>query len=479
MTREWTDFRRLTSGGGLRAAGLDEAAPAHAVGGARRLSRMMGFRLRRRHAAPTADTTRAAMPMLPPEVQAAIRARLRDEDDPARVLDRGKLDPLSGAPAATSPPPYLFVVRAGEVLTFNSLRTLVRARPDLLGVVFDRRWRDERRGLQPAAALERRRAQRRRPRPVASWVEQGFVLVSPLTPSPAPDADLAPRSDDVRPPAPSPARVAATAWAPAPATSPARQPVEPSAPVSIVASAAPAAPARVPASAAPVRASRVPAPTAIPALPSADPPRQTAPGTVQVAAATRPATTPARRSSADRPPRPARDRRTRVGRLGVGLVAASVALAVFYLGSPNRLAEISERAPRVEPVSAPAPVTDLERPPPPSPALLAAGPDVPAPPASPPARRDRRATAARSAEPSGAARAPLKPCIAPAAPTVAVQDGVILGAVVGAKPDTGARPPRCLFVVKRVDGSYRMVDASQVEARPGSDSFVSRAASEK
>jgi hypothetical protein len=79
------------------------------------------FRLRRRHAAPPGDTTRAAMPMLPPDIQAAINAVLRDQDDPAHVLDTRKLDPPSRAPAAVasaSPPPYLFVVRAGEVLTF-------------------------------------------------------------------------------------------------------------------------------------------------------------------------------------------------------------------------------------------------------------------------------------------------------------------------------------------------------------------------
>jgi hypothetical protein len=47
---------------------------------------------------------------------------------------------------------------------------------------------------------------------------------------------------------------------------------------------------------------------------------------------------------------------------------------------------------------------------------------------------------------------------------VAVQDGVVLGALIGAKPDAASRPPRCLFVVRRVDGSLWAVDASRVEA---------------
>src|SRR5262245_27647331 len=200
-------------GWGLRGAALDEAAPALAV---RRAPGVIGlFRARRRHAAPPGDTTRAALPMLPPDVRAAIAAVLRDQDGAADAPR--KVDPQSRVSAAGppgSPPPYLFVVRTGEGLTFNSLRTLSRARPDLVGVVFDRRWMDERhRHAQPGQG-ERHRIERRRPTPAPGWVEHGFVLVSPAPERPPESAKAA----VIVPPPEVSVQQLATAVAPVPAT---------------------------------------------------------------------------------------------------------------------------------------------------------------------------------------------------------------------------------------------------------------------
>src|SRR5262245_6758335 len=240
---------------------------------------MIGFRLRRRHAASPADTGRAAMPMLPPDVQAAVSAALRDETNPVRVVNGESLDGPGGAPSA-SPPPYLFVVRAGEVLTFNSLRTLTRARPDLLGVVFDRRWRDERRGPRLATAVERRRADRRRPMMAASWVEQGFVLVSPPRPSPEPRADSPPRLDEARETV-SASLAPAAPRASVPTVETTRQPADsgvavtaraPSSPVPDIAVAPPVPPRQPATVVAPVTATGIRLPAAASA-PAANPPR--------------------------------------------------------------------------------------------------------------------------------------------------------------------------------------------------------------
>jgi hypothetical protein len=93
-------------------------------------------------------------------------------------------------------PPYLFVVRAGQALTFRSLRELAWVRPDLLGVVFDRRWMGERRGHDRPGHAERRCAQRRRTLPESNWTRRGFMLASaatPVEPAAAPAGDVLPR----------------------------------------------------------------------------------------------------------------------------------------------------------------------------------------------------------------------------------------------------------------------------------------------
>jgi hypothetical protein len=55
-------------------------------------------------------------------------------------------------------------------------------------------------------------------------------------------------------------------------------------------------------------------------------------------------------------------------------------------------------------------------------------------------------------------------CVRPASPTVAVRDGAVLGALVDVKIDARSRPPRCLFVVERGDGTLWVVDSSRVQA---------------
>ena len=59
----------------------------------------------------------------------------------------------------------------------------------------------------------------------------------------------------------------------------------------------------------------------------------------------------------------------------------------------------------------------------------------------------------------------MEQCVAPTSPTMAVQHGEMLGEVVGVKIDANSRPPRCLFVVQRVDGTLWVVDSSRAQAR--------------
>jgi tripartite-type tricarboxylate transporter receptor subunit TctC len=114
--------------------------------------------------------------MLPPDVQAAVTAALREEEDSIQALYAKQADRPGRAratPAAV--PPYLFVVRS-DIGIFSSLCELAWTRPDLLGVVFDRRSMNERR------SRSRRYAERRRPEPERSWTRWGFVLVAPAAP---------------------------------------------------------------------------------------------------------------------------------------------------------------------------------------------------------------------------------------------------------------------------------------------------------
>ena len=120
-------------------------------------------------------TARAAFSMLPPDVQAAVTAALREEEDSIQALHAKQADRPGRAratPAAV--PPYLFVVRSDKPGTFSSLRKLAWTRPDLLGVVFDRRWMGERRSQGQPERTGRRCAERRRPAPERSWTTAWF-----------------------------------------------------------------------------------------------------------------------------------------------------------------------------------------------------------------------------------------------------------------------------------------------------------------
>ena len=140
-------------------------------------------RQRPRRVAP-GRTVRAALSMLPPDVQAAVTAALREEEDSIQAL-HAKQAHRPGRARATpaAVPPYLFVVRSDKPGTFSSLRKLAWTRPDLLGVVFDRRWMGERRSQRQPERTDRRCAERRRPAPERSWTRRGFVLVAPAAPS--------------------------------------------------------------------------------------------------------------------------------------------------------------------------------------------------------------------------------------------------------------------------------------------------------
>ena len=118
---------------------------------------------RRNDAARARKIIQAAIAKLPPHVQAEITATLRDQDPPTVTR------------AATAPA-YLFVVRAGKTRTFNAIREVAWARPDLLGVTFDRRWMGERRRQPRAGPVERRTTERRSAEVDREWARRGFVL---------------------------------------------------------------------------------------------------------------------------------------------------------------------------------------------------------------------------------------------------------------------------------------------------------------
>jgi len=121
--------------------------------------------------------------MLPSDVQAAVTAALREDSIQAPHAKQAHR-PNRARATPTAVPPYLFVVRSDKSGTFSSLRKLVWTRPDLLGVVFDRRWMGERRRQRQPERTGRRCAERRRPAPEQSWTTRGFVLVAPAAPSP-------------------------------------------------------------------------------------------------------------------------------------------------------------------------------------------------------------------------------------------------------------------------------------------------------
>jgi len=86
------------------------------------------YRWGRSDAARARRIVKAAIAKLPREIQLEVTAALRDYIEPPRRL-----------PAAEAPP-YVFVVKEGRILAYNAIREMAWARPDLLGVTFERRW---------------------------------------------------------------------------------------------------------------------------------------------------------------------------------------------------------------------------------------------------------------------------------------------------------------------------------------------------
>jgi hypothetical protein len=343
--------------------------------------------------------------MLPPHVQAAVKRSLLAGHEPS-VAERANRE--QGTPRAPLAPPYLFIVRSGRSPTFRSLRELSWVRPDLLGVVFDRRWRGQRRTRDDRVSAERRRAERRRVQP--NWTRSGFILTSP-------------------------GREPAITHAPRPSGTTARPESRAIPPAALGARVGPAAPAVTP--------------------------------------------QPAR--AADR----VDPRRPRLVALGVGiaLLLAAVSAAAFYFGwrdSPlNGPGAIGARPPAP---ARPAPAAAQVRPDNPAgPARTAAQPE-PRHPASPPgfdrvpaartaalpeaAPPQVRMTAAAPAVPALSAGLAVDECVSPRGPTMAVRGDEVLGALVNVRVDRSGEPPRCFFVVQRLDGTLLVVDSARVEARP-------------
>jgi hypothetical protein len=351
-------------------------------------------------ALPIGRTGHRALAMLPPHVQETVKAALLAGHHGSAAERARREQTMARVPLA---PPYLFIVRAGYSPTFTSLRELSWVCPDLLGVVFDRRWRGQRRTRHDRVSLDRRREERRRLQP--NWTRGGFILTSPGR-EPAPAA--APRPDGTA------AKLSGT-----------------SAPAGLGTKVTPAAPAVTPPPARvadrldarrPRRTALVVSIALLLAAASAaafylgwmDAPL-TGPGVI---GARPPA--PARRTPPTTPVRPKAP------------------------AGPARTAPPGEAGvPPRGPVQAPAART----------AVLPDGTSA-----------EVTATAGAPAERS--AGLAIEDCVAPREPTVAVRDNEILGALVNVRVDRGAQPPRCLYVVERFDGRLWVVDSARVEARP-------------
>ena len=382
--------------------------------------RVNGLDRRRSGAAPLGRTGWRALALLPSPVQAAVRESLHAQQEDSTQA-RSSLEP--GSAAAELKPPYLFVVKKGRSPTFTSLRELAWVRPDLVGVVFDRRWMGQRRTQNHPTSTERRRAARRRAPP--DWTKSGFVLTAPTR---APAVEVAPRR------------------APPPPTR-----------------AMPAVPA-------------IPSPKVVPPRPTVAPQRTVlaSPGSrrrrrvvafgvgfgVLLAAAS------------------AAGVYLRWQDLGPSVAwldpSAKRIQAILSSSLASALSIVPGAPARPEPASAPAtprPAAsrpELRSPAPPAPAAPQP-PSAPraalsASPAPPPA--DSRPALPADAEPAASTGVAADECVAPTVPTMAVQGGEVLGTLVNVKIDASAQSPRCLFVVERQDGTLWVVDSSRVEARP-------------
>jgi hypothetical protein len=364
-------------------------------------------------------TVRVALPMLPPEIQQAISAALREREAPpapdASAAARAGRD-KAPRPAPAAAPPYLFVVRSDQSGTFSALRELAWSRPDLLGVAFDRRWMGERRSRRDPGWPERRRGERRRPEPEPSWSKLGFVLTRSAAP-------IAPAAAGATPSLGLPTAVGAD---PPPS---------------------------------------VPPPERKHAWP---PPGRASSGRVEAARRI------ASRRAAARRPRVAR-RAMAVG-LGILLLLSAAAVANLYVRS-GRLPAGGPPPTPTGPAPAPGPPPAADRPgPAPSTSAepsRAGGPTPgarvpPSPPAPPPPSAVPRepASAPTSAAPAEMAGVSPERCVTPPSPMVAVAEREVLGPVVGVRLDAKVEPPRCLYVVEREGGVLWAVDAARAQLLP-------------
>jgi hypothetical protein len=348
--------------------------------------------------------------MLPPHVQAPVKAALAEREASGQEFGAQRSDPpgVAGRPSRVpAASPYLFVVRSGAAPVFSSLRELAWSRPDLLGVVFDRRWMGDRRARQHPVRPERRGTERRRGTPESTWDRRGFLLVRP---APAPSTPVRSAASQSR----------RAVWS---------EPVQMRAVASRLRSRGPAVAFGL--------------------------------GTAGLLGAI--SATGVYLGAVDTP--------LRTTEWALSAVLSSVPDSKVS-GQPESGPPVTP-APRVEaapspsvesaPKVAPAPSPPVER----APSVARAEPEKPAP-----SRVPRRAgsvaipRAVAPAEPEGAAGVPIGRCVAPTSPTVAVQGDKVLGTVVGVKIDADSRPPRCLFVVERHDKALWVVDSSRAEIRP-------------
>ncbi len=345
-----------------------------------------------------------ALAMLPQDVQAAVESSLGTV---RRASAESRPELRQGA--APLDPPYVFVVRAEHSPTFTSLRRLSWVRPDLLGVVFDRRWMGQRRVRNESFSTERRRGERRQSEP--NWTRSGFLLTSPTS-----------------------------------AASPALWPGE--------------APARL---------------GSFPMAPVVSSPKTASRRGVS-----------ARERSGVAPRNPGRRWRIAALGIGIGLLLAVASAAGVYLRWQNghlrgiegivsgSLASTRSKSPAGRVPSEPSPARAPRSPtaarfepgtpappgaprPSPAPTLVLAAPVVPPPPTGVISRS--------AAEITASAGVAIERCVAPAERTLAMRGGEVLGALVNARIDASAQPPRCLFVIERPDGTLWVVDSSRVEAR--------------
>lgn len=400
-------------GWGLAALGL-----VIAVAGVVQVGRRLGDALGRRR------VIGSALRSLPPRARQSLAS---GGEVPPTTIPAVNASP--GDVAVPDGQPFLFVVRHAETDVFSALRDLAWTRPDLVRVIWDRRWIGERRGNARSVNVERRRGERRRASVPASWAELGFLLVPPteLPPSPAGRGEVlsGPGARSPREPRRTPVAAAVRpAW---------DRPRLVLGGLLVILVAALVVglierrrEEREPSS----RLVLAPTEAAKPASPDTDP---AARAPAPPASASVPGATPARRSEPPPPP-----------------------------GAPA----LQDDASTVSPV---LPATG--RPPGGAPARSAGPPASPAPDAPRPAPTapSGAAPSPEGSRPAQEARTRIRPeeCTKPAEPVAVRGAEALLGLWIDVRLDTSAEPARCFYVVRRPDGTLWIVDSGRVQlSRP-------------